>query len=137
MFHYLGWSRSGEHLLLCHPYLHQKLSRKPSVVGSQAELEDAAAAAATFYINQDSRRSRLRTRPSRLVSDPGFDEQTTKETSAKYDKVRDMLLELTELCKSEDCAHEQRLLRNMSAQSVVLELLQVPFNKVCGGGQTL
>lgn len=27
--------------------------------------------------------------------------------------------------------HEQRLLRNMGAHSVVLELLQIPYDKVC------
>jgi len=44
-----------------------------------------------------------------------------------------ILIELTDLCKSEDCAHEQRLLRNMGAHTVMLELLQVPYNKVGGG----
>ena len=43
-----------------------------------------------------------------------------------------ILIELTDLCKSEDCAHEQRLLRNMGAHTVILELLQVPYNKVGG-----
>jgi len=43
-----------------------------------------------------------------------------------------ILIELTDLCKSEDCAHEQRLLRNMGAHTVVLEFLQVPYNKVGG-----
>ena len=43
-----------------------------------------------------------------------------------------ILIELTDLCKSDDCAHEQRLLRNMGAHTVVLELLQVPYNKVGG-----
>ena len=43
-----------------------------------------------------------------------------------------ILIELTDLCKSEDCAHEQRLLRNMGAHIITLELLQVPYNKVGG-----
>ena len=43
-----------------------------------------------------------------------------------------ILIELTDLCKSEHCAHEQRLLRNMGAHTVMLELLQVPYNKVGG-----
>ena len=37
-------------------------------------------------------------------------------------------MELTDLCKAKDCAHEQRLLRNMNAHEVVLELLQIPYN---------
>ena len=41
-----------------------------------------------------------------------------------------ILEELKDLCHSHDCAHEQRLLRNMKAHEVVLELLQVPYNKV-------
>ena len=41
-------------------------------------------------------------------------------------------MELTDLCKTDDCAHEQRLLRNMGAHTVMLDLLQVPYNKVGG-----
>ena len=43
-----------------------------------------------------------------------------------------ILIELTDLCKADDCAHEQRLLRNMGAHTVMLDLLQVPYNKVGG-----
>ena len=42
------------------------------------------------------------------------------------------MIELTDLCKTDDCAHEQRLLRNMGAHTVMLDLLQVPYNKVGG-----
>ena len=34
------------------------------------------------------------------------------------------------LCKAKDCEHEQILLRNMKAHELVLDLLQVPYNKV-------
>ena len=42
-----------------------------------------------------------------------------------------ILTELTELCKSKDkdCAHEQRLLKNMKSHEVVLDLLQIPYNQ--------
>ena len=38
-----------------------------------------------------------------------------------------ILNELIDLCKGENTAHKQRLLRNMKAHEVVLELLQVPY----------
>lgn len=38
-----------------------------------------------------------------------------------------IIVELTVLCQSEQCAHLQRLLKNMGAHHVILELLQVPY----------
>ena len=42
-------------------------------------------------------------------------------------------MELSELCKpkekDKDCAHEQRLLKNMKSHEVVLDLLQIPYNQ--------
>jgi hypothetical protein len=58
--------------------------------------------------------------------------------SKNYKTIRDILLRLTKLCvqessgpKSEKKArkHEQRLLRNMGAHIVVLELLRIPYDK--------
>ncbi|GAB1604735.1 inositol 1,4,5-trisphosphate receptor type 1-like isoform X6 [Argonauta hians] len=53
-----------------------------------------------------------------------------------YKKKKGILLRLTKLCVQETSEgnkkprkHEQRLLRNMAAHSVVLELLQIPFDK--------
>lgn len=57
--------------------------------------------------------------------------------ASNYKKKKEILLRLTKLCVQE-CPetggkkprkHEQRLLRNMAAQLVVLELLQIPFDK--------
>ncbi|XP_071158976.1 inositol 1,4,5-trisphosphate-gated calcium channel ITPR1-like isoform X6 [Mytilus edulis] len=52
-----------------------------------------------------------------------------------YKKIKDILKRLTRLCVQETAdpsvhkpkTHEQRLLRNMSAHQVVLELLQIPY----------
>ena len=42
-----------------------------------------------------------------------------------------IIVELTELCQSNSCSHEQRLLKNMGALQVILELLQVPYKVQC------
>ncbi|KAL3853775.1 hypothetical protein ACJMK2_017288 [Sinanodonta woodiana] len=60
-----------------------------------------------------------------------------KEAAENYKTIKAILLRLTRMCVRETAEpgvrkarkHEQRLLRNMSAYSVVLELLQIPFDK--------
>ena len=53
-----------------------------------------------------------------------------------YRTLKAILLRLTSLCvtdlteKRKSKKHEQRLLRNMGAHTVVLELLQIPYEKV-------
>ena len=54
-----------------------------------------------------------------------------------YRAIKDILCRLTKLCtKTSDGGeqqprkHEQRLLRNLGAHKVVLELLQIPYEKV-------
>ncbi len=118
-------------LLTIDPILHhlQKPSRKSSVVGTKAQ-EEASVAAASYRVAQESRRPKLKSRPTSVVSEPGPDELMMKDSREKYDSVQEILVELTGLCDVDDCEHEQRLLRNMGAHSVVLELLQVPYNKV-------
>ncbi|XP_052781889.1 inositol 1,4,5-trisphosphate receptor type 1-like isoform X2 [Mya arenaria] len=55
------------------------------------------------------------------------------EAAHNYRTIKKILTRLTRLCvepgKMEAKKHEQRLLRNMSAYSVVLELLQIPYDK--------
>ena len=41
-----------------------------------------------------------------------------------------IIVELTGLCHSSSCSHEQRLLKNMGAHHVILELLQVPYKVI-------
>ena len=41
-----------------------------------------------------------------------------------------LLEDLIQLCSEEECEHKQRLLNNMGVHNVVLELLQIPYNKV-------
>jgi len=60
-----------------------------------------------------------------------------KHATENYKTIKAILIRLTLLCvhkTSEPCVkrsrkHEQRLLRNMSAYSVVMELLQIPYDK--------
>ena len=53
-----------------------------------------------------------------------------------YKAIKEVLIRLTKLCVFDSPQgkkpkkHEQRLLRNMGAHSVVLELLQIPYEKV-------
>lgn len=44
-----------------------------------------------------------------------------------------ILIRLSKLCvQSKKCRHQhQRLLKNMGAHAVVLDLLQIPYEKVC------
>ncbi|XP_064398624.1 inositol 1,4,5-trisphosphate receptor type 2-like isoform X2 [Halichondria panicea] len=107
-----------------------KLSRKSSVAGPIAE-EVAAIAAVTKYISNPNatRRPKMKphSKPQRLPSDAVGDEPSFKDALVKYSKVSEILHELIDLCKGDNVAHKQRLLRNMKAQEVVLELLQVPY----------
>ena len=41
------------------------------------------------------------------------------------------------MCDSEDSSQEQRLLRNMGAYKVVLDLLEVPYDSVCSSSDYL
>ena len=56
--------------------------------------------------------------------------------SKNYRTIKEVLERLTKLCVqstpvgNKPRKHEQRLLRNMGAHSVVLELLQIPYEKV-------
>ncbi|KAK6175051.1 hypothetical protein SNE40_013589 [Patella caerulea] len=65
---------------------------------------------------------------------PAIDQSSAKN----YKRMKSILLRLTKLCVQDLGAgdgtrkprrHEQRLLRNMGAHSVVLELLQIPYDK--------
>ena len=55
---------------------------------------------------------------------------------SNYKAIKEILERLIGLCvfkldnEKKTEKHEQRLLRNMGAQSVVLELLQIPYEKV-------
>jgi len=55
-----------------------------------------------------------------------------------YKSIKEILKRLTSLCVQtatlgkKPRKHEQRLLRNMGAHNVVLELLQIAYDKVCG-----
>ncbi|KAL5013970.1 hypothetical protein ScPMuIL_008240, partial [Solemya velum] len=59
------------------------------------------------------------------------------QNARNYKTIKEILLNLTKLCVQTTSEpgvkrprkHEQRLLRNMSAHSVVLELLQIPYEK--------
>ncbi|XP_070696689.1 inositol 1,4,5-trisphosphate-gated calcium channel ITPR1 [Pempheris klunzingeri] len=64
------------------------------------------------------------------------DKKTTESTSSyNYRVVKEILLRLSKLCVQEGSSgkkskkQQQRLLRNMGAHSVVLELLQIPYEK--------
>ncbi|XP_029648662.1 inositol 1,4,5-trisphosphate receptor type 1 isoform X5 [Octopus sinensis] len=68
--------------------------------------------------------------------DLGLGPNIDKLAEVNYKKKKEILLRLTKLCVQETSEgnkkprkHEQRLLRNMAAHSVVLELLQIPFDK--------
>ena len=56
--------------------------------------------------------------------------------SRNYQTIKEILKHLNALCITETATgkkprkHEQRLLRNMSAHAVVLDLLQIPYEKV-------
>lgn len=66
-----------------------------------------------------------------------------EKAARNYQTIKDILKRLTALCVIETPTgkksrkHEQRLLRNMSAQSVVLDLLQIPYEKVIVGNYML
>ena len=53
-----------------------------------------------------------------------------------YKMIKQILVRLTKLCVQDTGTgkkprkHEQRLLRNMNAPAVVLDLLQIPYEKV-------
>ncbi|XP_030632911.1 inositol 1,4,5-trisphosphate receptor type 1 [Chanos chanos] len=61
--------------------------------------------------------------------------QTESTSSSNYRLVKEVLLRLSKLCVLEGVSgrknkkQQQRLLRNMGAHSVVLELLQIPYEK--------
>ncbi|KAJ8301193.1 hypothetical protein KUTeg_020180 [Tegillarca granosa] len=60
-----------------------------------------------------------------------------KHSAENYKKIKEILIRLSKLCVQETAEpgvrkprrHEQRLLRNMSAHQVILELLQIPYEK--------
>ncbi|XP_078804197.1 inositol 1,4,5-trisphosphate-gated calcium channel ITPR1 isoform X3 [Oryzias latipes] len=66
----------------------------------------------------------------------GSDKKKTESTSSyNYRVVKEILIRLSKLCVQEGSTgkkskkQQQRLLRNMGAHSVVLELLQIPYEK--------
>ncbi|XP_061583880.1 inositol 1,4,5-trisphosphate receptor type 1-like isoform X4 [Cololabis saira] len=66
----------------------------------------------------------------------GSDKKKTESTSSyNYRVVKEVLVRLSKLCVQEGSSgkkskkQQQRLLRNMGAHSVVLELLQIPYEK--------
>ncbi|XP_076123823.1 inositol 1,4,5-trisphosphate-gated calcium channel ITPR1 isoform X2 [Alosa pseudoharengus] len=66
----------------------------------------------------------------------GSDKKKTESTSSyNYRVVKEILIRLSKLCVQEGSSgkkskkQQQRLLRNMGAHSVVLELLQIPYEK--------
>lgn len=77
---------------------------------------------------------------SRTISEMSLDESIHADESfsagrdnlEKYRMVLETLKKI-DLCQSElrDCGNEQRLLKNMGVHNVVLELIQVPYDKVC------
>ena len=55
------------------------------------------------------------------------------EAASNYKAIKEVLERLTGLCRDSSLRpkkHEQRLLRNMGAHTVILELLQIPYEKV-------
>ncbi|XP_054879146.1 inositol 1,4,5-trisphosphate receptor type 1-like isoform X5 [Poeciliopsis prolifica] len=67
---------------------------------------------------------------------PGSDKKKSESTSNyNYRVVKEILVRLSKLCVQEGISgkkskkEQQRLLRNMGAHSVVLELLQIPYEK--------
>ncbi|KAG8436073.1 hypothetical protein GDO86_007249 [Hymenochirus boettgeri] len=66
---------------------------------------------------------------------PGKPKKSESTSSYNYRVVREILLRLSRLCVQENTSgrrnrkQQQRLLRNMGAHSVVLELLQIPYEK--------
>ena len=78
----------------------------------------------------------------RGMSEMSLDESITgdepltsgRDNLEKYRMVLETLRKI-DLCRSErgDCANEQRLLNNMGVHNVVLELIQVPYDKVWNG----
>ena len=57
----------------------------------------------------------------------------SRDNMEKYRVVLETLKKI-DLCQSgRDCANEQRLLNNMGVHNVVLELIQVPYDKVWSG----
>ncbi|KAI4827064.1 hypothetical protein KUCAC02_030490 [Chaenocephalus aceratus] len=67
---------------------------------------------------------------------PGSDKKNSESTSSyNYRVVKEVLLRLSKLCVQEGSSgkksrkQQQRLLRNMGTHSVVLELLQIPYEK--------
>uniref|UniRef100_A0ABM0MCB0 Inositol 1,4,5-trisphosphate receptor-like n=1 Tax=Saccoglossus kowalevskii TaxID=10224 RepID=A0ABM0MCB0_SACKO len=69
--------------------------------------------------------------PIDLDLGPSMDNASKKN----YKAIQEVLIRLSKLCVSENMngkknrKHEQRLLRNMGAHTVVLELLQIPYEK--------
>ena len=56
-----------------------------------------------------------------------------REAASNYKAIKEVLERLTGLCRDSSLRpkkHEQRLLRNMGAHTVILELLQIPYEKV-------
>uniref|UniRef100_A0A3Q3QFR2 Inositol 1,4,5-trisphosphate receptor n=1 Tax=Monopterus albus TaxID=43700 RepID=A0A3Q3QFR2_MONAL len=68
-------------------------------------------------------------------SEPDNKKKTESTSSYNYRVVKEILLRLSKLCIQEGSSgrkskkQQQRLLRNMGAHSVVLELLQIPYEK--------
>jgi hypothetical protein len=108
------------------------VSKTKSIKGSDGDADDDSKKNVSNIFNFDH---------NFTASPIGFDTglpTLDASQSKNYKTIRDILLRLTKLCvqessgpKSEKKArkHEQRLLRNMGAHIVVLELLRIPYDK--------
>ncbi|CDQ90032.1 unnamed protein product [Oncorhynchus mykiss] len=72
-----------------------------------------------------------------IIGDSGGSDKKKEESNSSYNYrvMKEILLRLSKLCVQEGASgkkskkQQQRLLRNMGAHSVVLELLQIPYEK--------
>jgi len=69
--------------------------------------------------------------------DNNFGPPIDAKAAENYRTMKDILQRLTRLCVTDSShasrkprKHEQRLLRNMGAHSAILELLEIPYEKV-------
>jgi hypothetical protein len=106
--------------------LERKHERKSSRAGPQAELEASIATAVSRIEQQSVKKQRM---PSEGVEDSPVAKDAKESSSYKYESVNKILVGWTDLCAESDSSFEQRLLRNMGALQVILDLLQVPYNR--------
>ncbi|KAJ7363260.1 hypothetical protein OS493_011542 [Desmophyllum pertusum] len=102
------------------------------------EQEVGAANASQDPASSDSESGGSKSERQRMVSDGSIElevEHSDTVSLKNYKKTESILERLSNLCVSfgssnvKNRKHEQRLLRNMGAHTVVLELLQIPYEK--------